>query len=432
MELAPQIASNVTNVSDVGMTSLLKEMAYGYRILFYLMRPSETQFKTVEEVPSYLLEVGFKYLPMYLLTEIVLLIIQRKKLPRWNDGLTSICCLMMLVIPIALLGNIELQLYAWIYDNYRLVDLPWDSTFTWICGVLAADLGFYVWHRMAHEINLIWAFHQVHHTPEDFNIFTGARLPSFNRQIAITIPSLGFIENFINTSSLHRVHHGRNRYCIDKNYGAVLSVWDKLFGSFEKERKDEKIYYGLVHPLRTWDVLYMQFHHMIGIFKRVIQYDNLGDKLSVIFKGPGWYPGVSRLGDLNDIPVTPEDGDVYDKKLPLWANLYCGLHLGVTFLLIKTIKIVGTLYGSGMMWLFGIYLFWSIIEIGWILEHKPFIPILEIIRCFVYFIVEYTLSCAILYNGWVSTSIRMIFLSSIFVWYTKKDIFDPLSAKKIK
>ena len=58
MELAPQIASNVTNVSDVGMTSLLKEMAYGYRILFYLMRPSETQFKTVEEVPSYLLEVS--------------------------------------------------------------------------------------------------------------------------------------------------------------------------------------------------------------------------------------------------------------------------------------------------------------------------------------------------------------------------------------
>lgn len=453
-----------TNVSEMASTSLLGEMAYGYRILFYMLRPSETKHETLAEVPSYLLQVG-KYLPMYLMTEILLLWLQRKRLPRWNDGITSVCCLALILIPIAILGNFEMNMYSWLHENYRLVDLPWDSTFTWLCGVLVADLGFYLWHRAAHEVNIFWSFHQVHHTPEDFNIFTGARLPTFNRQIAIlfylpgaffvppsvfythyqlnyifqfwihtdAVPSLGFIENFINTPSLHRVHHGRNRYCIDKNYGAVFSIWDRLFGTMEKEKKGEKIYYGLVHPIRSWDTFFMQFHHLKHMFKTAYSYDNWGDKLSVFFKGPGWYPGTPRLGYVTDVPVQPDDDDVYDKTLPLWANIYCALQLVVFAMLFRTVPLIKAMYPGVWTWIFGLYLFWGIVEIGWILEHKSYVPKLEICRAFLYFVLEFLLRDALATQAFVTQFARVAFLGTIFLWYNKRDCFanGSLEGKKV-
>ncbi|KAK6038622.1 fatty acid hydroxylase family protein [Cooperia oncophora] len=144
------------------------------------------------------------------------------------------------------------------------------------------------------EVGVLWWFHKMHHSSEYFNLSTGLRLPALqdvaqmlpellqaffippniyivHRALNLTyqfwlhttaIPYLGPIEYFLCTPSSHRVHHGRNPYCIDRNYGTTLIIWDRIFGTYERERKDEEIVYGLVKPVNTFDQLYSQFSEL--------------------------------------------------------------------------------------------------------------------------------------------------------------------------
>jgi alkylglycerol monooxygenase len=82
------------------------------------------------------------------------------------------------------------------------------------------------------------------------------------------ISNLGPFEYILNTPSHHRVHHGRNPYCIDKNYGGVFIIWDRLFGTFAAERKNEEIAYGLIHPIKTFDPLETQVNSNILFNKK--------------------------------------------------------------------------------------------------------------------------------------------------------------------
>ena len=76
-----------------------------------------------------------------------------------------------------------------------------------------------------------------------------------------------FMEFFFNTPSHHRVHHGRNPFCIDKNYAGVLIIWDRIFGTFQSEYDtDEKVQYGLVQNVRSFDPTYIQFGYLQNIF----------------------------------------------------------------------------------------------------------------------------------------------------------------------
>merc|ERR1719347_1355456 len=167
--------------------------------------------------------------------------------------------------------------YQYVHINYSLYQLPWDSPITWIFAGLGIDFCYYWVHRAAHEVNLLWAAHQVHHSSEEYNLTTALRQSAFQSigsvpfylPLALFIPPsqalvhkelnllfqfwihtelvthLGPLELVLNTASHHRVHHGANRYCLDKNYAGVLIIWDRMFGTFESER-DSDIVYGLV------------------------------------------------------------------------------------------------------------------------------------------------------------------------------------------
>ena len=80
----------------------------------------------------------------------------------------------------------------------------------------------------------------------------------------------------------------------------VLIIWDRMFGTFQPE--SEKVVYGLVHPLSTWDPLWAQIHHLVYMFKTIWSHKGLNGKISFLFKGPGWSPGKPRLGCIEDIP----------------------------------------------------------------------------------------------------------------------------------
>ncbi|CAB1333438.1 unnamed protein product, partial [Coregonus sp. 'balchen'] len=86
------------------------------------------------------------------------------------------------------------------------------------------------------------------------------------------------------TPSHHRVHHGRNEYCIDKNYGGALIIWDRLFGTFAPE--GDKVVYGLVHKINTFEILHIQFHYYKYLWRRFNRYKKIFNKLGVLWKGP--------------------------------------------------------------------------------------------------------------------------------------------------
>ena len=159
------------------------------------------------------------------------------------------------------------------------MDLEYFSLYHWLIAAVSVDFCYYWAHRCVHELNIGWAAHQVHHSSEDYNISTALRqsvmqrfftswfyLPAAlfgihpsilytHKALNLTyqfwihtelISTMGSLELIFNTPSHHRVHHGRNHFCIDRNYAGVLIIWDRMFGTFASEfEKDEQIQYGL-------------------------------------------------------------------------------------------------------------------------------------------------------------------------------------------
>lgn len=132
------------------------------------------------------------------------------------------------------------------------------------------------------------------------------------------IGNLGPLEYLINTPRQHRVHHGKNPYCIDKNYGALLMIWDRLFGTYQEEK--ERIIFGTVdsNP-KTFDLLTLQFSHYGRIMEK---FNNMNgtDKLSALLKGPGWMPNKPRLGLIADVPEPIISDSIYSYQ-PNITNL---------------------------------------------------------------------------------------------------------------
>ncbi|KFQ89616.1 Alkylglycerol monooxygenase, partial [Phoenicopterus ruber ruber] len=209
------------------------------------------------------------------------------------------------------------------------------------------------------EVNILWAAHQVHHSSEDYNLFTALRQSVlqkytswiFNLPMALFIPpsvfavhlqfnllyqfwihtevitNLGPLEWILNTPSHHRVHHGRNPYCIDKNYGGTLIIWDRIFGTFEAE--DAKVVYGLTHPVNSFDPIMLQLRPLAHIWNTIWATPGFCNKLSVIFKGPGWGPGKPRLGLPEEIPVITGKEVPFNPSVPAYLNCYAVVHFVV-------------------------------------------------------------------------------------------------------
>ncbi|KAI1242754.1 hypothetical protein IHE44_0000300 [Lamprotornis superbus] len=213
--------------------------------------------------------------------------------------------------------------------------------------------------KLKYEVNILWAAHQVHHSSEDYNLFTALRQSvlqkytswMFNLPMAFFIPpsvfavhlqfnllyqfwihtevitKLGPLEWILNTPSHHRVHHGRNPYCIDKNYGGTLIIWDRIFGTFEAE--DAKVVYGLTHPVNSFDPIMLQLRPLAHIWNTFWATPGFSNKLSVIFKGPGWGPGKPRLGLPEEIPEITGKEVPFNPHVPAYLNCYALVHFAV-------------------------------------------------------------------------------------------------------
>ena len=215
---------------------------------------------------------------------------------------------------------VSLAAYVAVYELTPLRLSPHDW-WTWVVLFLADDFVYYWYHRAHHEVRLLWASHVVHHSSQRYNLSTALRqtwtpftvIPFYVPLAAIGIPPwMIFLEQSVsliyqfwihterigklprwfefvwNTPSHHRVHHGSNPAYLDRNYGGILIIWDRLFGSFEPE--GERVRYGLTKNLSTYNPLRVAFHEYAAIWADMVAATRLRDRLAHLTRGPGWRP----------------------------------------------------------------------------------------------------------------------------------------------
>jgi sterol desaturase/sphingolipid hydroxylase (fatty acid hydroxylase superfamily) len=230
-----------------------------------------------------------------------------------------------------------------LWEKRLLPDLG-TGPLAWAVAIAGWDAIYYWNHRLMHEARFMWAIHVVHHSSEHYNLSTALRQPVADvlgtfvpygalslvgvrphlvmqaRALNLlyqywihtdTIRTLGPFEEVLNTASHHRVHHGSNRQYLDRNHGSILIVWDRLFGTFERE--DEPVVYGLTKNIETFNPLRVATHEHADILRDVADSTTWRDRLSFVVRSPGW--AYERRAELDAAATTPEEAPTVEPAL---------------------------------------------------------------------------------------------------------------------
>lgn len=222
-------------------------------------------------------------------------------------------------------------LYAAVHARFALLPATlWRGALGWTLAVVLYDFCDYWLHRTSHESALFWAAHAVHHQSEHFNLSTALRqeslysvmgAPFFLPMALLGVPTahyavagivvlfyqfwihtehigrLGWLDRVLSTPSNHRVHHAVNPAYLDRNYGAIFVVWDRLFGSFAEE--GEPCVYGTVKPLASWNPLWGVGQFYAELWRRMRATPRWADRWRVLWKSPGWMPPGAALPSMS-------------------------------------------------------------------------------------------------------------------------------------
>lgn len=296
-------------------------------------------------------------------------------------------------------------IYDYLQTRFGLFNIK-SGVAWWILLFLATDFIWYWYHRLAHEINLLWFAHVVHHQSEDFNYTVSARITIFQALARTgfwsvlpllgfpagmitslllvhglypffihtrTIGKLGLLEYILVTPSHHRVHHASNEKYLDKNYGDVLIIWDKIFGTFQKE--EEEPVYGLTQPLKTYSFLWQQFHFAIELIIAFKAARGFKEKCKVLFGRPdslnsGLRQQAERLFAIRQVT------DSIEKPLNRYVIVQMILLLIALTFFIGYESWLSTGFKTG----FTLFVVLTLINCGAIMEQKRWVFQVELIR----------------------------------------------------
>jgi sterol desaturase/sphingolipid hydroxylase (fatty acid hydroxylase superfamily) len=266
-------------------------------------------------------------------------------------------------------------LYVLTHEHLALWQLPTDAPWVWLLALLGYDALYYAYHRFGHRVALGWAAHAVHHQSEDYNLSTALRQTGsgflttwvFYLPLAVLgvpplvfatvalidllyqfwvhtqqVGRLGWFDRWFCSPSNHRVHHAVNDRYLDKNYGGILIIWDRLFGTFAEEDPAEPCVYGTRSPLRSWNPLTANLQVYRQLLADSWHATRWADRLRVWFKPPGWRPAdvaarwprapfVLAQVDRYDPPQSP-------RRLALAAGLF-GAALGLTSVVLWQVQV---------------------------------------------------------------------------------------------
>ncbi|MEJ8811813.1 lysoplasmalogenase family protein [Variovorax ureilyticus] len=242
---------------------------------------------------------------------------------RLPDTINSIGLGMLSQISAVLTGLLRIGIYTACWSAFALFPNEhfWMQWYGWLLALVFYDLCYYWLHRFGHESAVLWAAHVVHHQSQHYNLSTALRQTSsgvlfgwiFYLPMAIAgvpplvfgvvalidllyqfwvhteqVGKLGWFDRWFCSPSNHRVHHAVNDRYIDRNYGGILIVWDRLFGTFKEE--DEPCVYGTRSPLQSWDPIWANAEVYWALARDSWRARRWSDKLRVWIKPPGWRP----------------------------------------------------------------------------------------------------------------------------------------------
>jgi alkylglycerol monooxygenase len=271
--------------------------------------------------------------PFFLLAIAVEFIIDCRRgggLYRTNDAIGSLSTGILSTTSGYFTRLLPLAAWGYVLQNFALFDLPrsaFDVTprglFLWALAAVAWDFCYYWFHRFSHEVSILWAAHAVHHQSEDYNLTTALRqtssgflfgwifylplfLAGFPLDVLITVNAvnliyqfwvhtqlvgrMGVLDRILVTPSNHRVHHAQNECYIDRNYGGMFILWDRLFGTFAAERDDEPMVYGVRKPLESWNPLRANLQVYEYLWFDARHAERWRDRLGIWFRRTGWRP----------------------------------------------------------------------------------------------------------------------------------------------
>ena len=368
------------------------------------------------------------------------MVARRKKLPYFN--LHHSIANISVGIAERLMDVWVVGLFYFVYDHiqkhYGLFHIK-PGLLLWILLLLCTDFMWYWYHRLAHEINIFWAAHIVHHQSEDFNYTVSARITVLQAFIRtgfwavlplagfpasmITsillvhglypffihtqlIGKLGILEYVFVTPSHHRVHHASNEQYLDRNYGDVFIIWDKLFGTFQKEEDNIDIKYGLTHPLKSYSFLWQHFHFLAELTYAVRHTNGGWNKFKLLFSRPEEIdPAVREMAE--ERFRIRQSKAPFDKPLNRYVIWQIGLTIGLLFIFILFEHYIPLMQQV----LISLAILLTLINCGAIMEQKQWIYYLEFLR-----LLTLTIGFILVYPAvWVN--ILLLFAAVLLVAY---------------
>lgn len=283
---------------------------------------------------------------LFLLIFAELLVLWLRK--RWStkkESWVSVASFGLGLLPYyAFFAVLQFEIMTWLYDHARLFTLG-GAWYVWILAFIAYDLAWWLVHFAAHKVRFLWCIHGVHHTPTDMNLSVAIRGSVFDffqyAHVVIWLPLLGFhpfmvmsvdvmarlyglithlhkdsvpstrvLDQVLITPSLHSVHHARNALYLDTNYANMFSFWDRLFGTYQLEVKEEEPVFGVTdESVKSASILGSQ----LGLWKSLVadmrSTPRWTDRIKYVFMPPDWHPRRPRspLGR-TEPPVAHECG----------------------------------------------------------------------------------------------------------------------------
>ena len=363
--------------------------------------------------------------PFFLLALLVELAIDRRRgtgLYRANDAINSLSAGTLSTTFGYFTRLLPLIAWGFVLENFALIDMPlgwFDASprgiALWVTAALAWDFCYYWFHRFSHEISVLWAAHAVHHQSEDYNLSTALRQTStgfifgwifyvplfvigFPLEVLVTVNAINLIYQFwvhtqvvrrmgaldriLVTPSNHRVHHAQNEIYIDKNYGGMLILWDRLFGTFEDERDDEPVVFGVRKPLASWDPFWANLQVYDYLLFDARKARRWRDKIGIWFRRTGWRPPdveaafPKRSSDLTHFQK-------YDPPVAAAVSRYTVAQFAVAIAVILWIGAVYASEGAGAVLLPCVGLWLLLLSLGFLNEGRANARRLEYLRLFV-------------------------------------------------
>lgn len=280
----------------------------------------------------------------------------------------------------------------------------WDAAAatTWVVAFVVYDFCYYWLHRMGHERQILWAAHVAHHQSEEYNLSTALRqtssgfllgwvfyVPMFvlgiPAEVVVTvgavnllyqfwvhtryIPELGWFEWFFVSPSNHRVHHAQNDQYMDRNYGGVFIIWDRLFGTYQRELAETPCIYGIRGPIKSWNPLVALTHVYADMASDIYRTQSWASRFKVLVARTGWQPAdvaATHPRHKNDLSVFEK----YDPQVNGWMQIYAMFNL----IVMTTLSVYGgyqaVAASSILGWQLIILMLWTGLMIAWGLEGR--------------------------------------------------------------